>query len=252
MNERIPPTELLELMDRLVDGELTDAERDSLLRQCEENPDWWRSLALSYVEAQTWSHDLQDALWGLQEMHSANSLAPYSDKSVSPLTPTGLPVLHSPAGATGWPWKRMMNYMGMAAAVLVSLSLGFGFGSFVNSFNQDPSVPNSINSNVAKSGIPGGETLVGSARPSTGSLPLLVPMENQQGFRKVEIPLMEIERWLQTPSNEEADSIPRLLRGLERHGRVVRESQYLPVQMEDGRRVVVPIGNVRVDFDAYQ
>ncbi|MCA9199851.1 MAG: hypothetical protein KDA87_20065 [Planctomycetales bacterium] len=252
MNERILPTELLELMDRLVDGELSDAERNSLLRQCEETPDWWRSLALSYVEAQAWSNDLQDAMWGLQEMEGSNALVATSDSLVSqPMKPLST-TSRMAAGDAGWPWTRMMNYMGMAAAVLVSLSLGFGFGSFVNSFGQNPSVPNSIHSNVAKSGVPGADTLVGADRPGTGSLPLLVPMDNQQGYRSVEIPLVEIERWLQASPNEEADSIPRLLRGLERHGRVVRESQYLPVQMDDGRRIVVPIGNVRVDFDAYQ
>ncbi|HLW66183.1 MAG TPA: hypothetical protein VKS79_12800 [Gemmataceae bacterium] len=42
------------LLDRLVDGELPEAERRMLLRQLEDEPGGWRRCALAFLEAQTW------------------------------------------------------------------------------------------------------------------------------------------------------------------------------------------------------
>src|SRR5713101_874206 len=41
------------LLDRLVDGELPDAERRDLLLKFEKEPDAWRRCALAFLEAQT-------------------------------------------------------------------------------------------------------------------------------------------------------------------------------------------------------
>src|SRR5260370_8705607 len=40
------------LIDRLVDGELGEAERRELLLRLESNPDGWRRCALAFIEAQ--------------------------------------------------------------------------------------------------------------------------------------------------------------------------------------------------------
>jgi len=41
-------------IDRLVDGELADAERRELLIQLENDPDGWRQCALAFLEDQAW------------------------------------------------------------------------------------------------------------------------------------------------------------------------------------------------------
>jgi len=48
----------LGLMDRLVDGELPEAERRELLLQLETEPDGWRRCALAFLEAQNWRQAL--------------------------------------------------------------------------------------------------------------------------------------------------------------------------------------------------
>jgi hypothetical protein len=46
------------LLDRLVDGELPDAERRLLLQRLEAEPDGWRRCALAFLEAQAWRDSL--------------------------------------------------------------------------------------------------------------------------------------------------------------------------------------------------
>ena len=48
------------MIDRLVDGELTEQEQRELLTACDEQPERWRDMALAYVEAQTWRTELSN------------------------------------------------------------------------------------------------------------------------------------------------------------------------------------------------
>src|SRR5271165_2973202 len=45
-------------VDRLVDGELGEADRRALLVQLEHEPDGWRRCALAFLEAQCWKAEL--------------------------------------------------------------------------------------------------------------------------------------------------------------------------------------------------
>jgi hypothetical protein len=56
------------LIDRLVDGELAEAQRRELLARLESEPDGWRSCALAFLEAQSWRDGLSAA--------AGDSLAP--------------------------------------------------------------------------------------------------------------------------------------------------------------------------------
>ena len=260
MNEPISP-DLLESMDRLVDGELSESERDALLRSCDDSPALWRNLALAYIEAQSWREDMGvlAQVWATDSATNRGDVVAMDARSVSP---DGNAVASSSSdGSVVWPWKRNMNYMGMAAAVLISIGLGFGFGSLVNSLGAgsgDSVAGNlltksnganrvedaSVDDLAPRSGVP--QSPDGRSR----SVPFFVQIEGQNGYRRVDVPLLE--RDALEAAETGSDSIPRLLRGLERHGRVTQESQYYPVQLDDGRRAVVPIDNFRIEFDAYQ
>jgi hypothetical protein len=49
------------LLDQLVDGELGEAERESLLRTLDREPDGWKRCALAFLEAQAWREAASDA-----------------------------------------------------------------------------------------------------------------------------------------------------------------------------------------------
>ena len=52
------PTNPQSQLDRLVDGELTEADRRELLLQLEHEPEGWRRCALAFLEAQCWEQEL--------------------------------------------------------------------------------------------------------------------------------------------------------------------------------------------------
>ena len=49
-----------QVLDRLVDGELADGDRRTVLESLERQPDGWRQCALAFLEAQTWGQTLTD------------------------------------------------------------------------------------------------------------------------------------------------------------------------------------------------
>lgn len=61
------------LLDRLVDDELTDSERQDLLTRLDTEADGWRRCALRFLEAQVWRRAIRDAYsgWSVE-----NSLVP--------------------------------------------------------------------------------------------------------------------------------------------------------------------------------
>ena len=48
------------IFDRLVDGELSEAERRELLQMLDRRPDGWRRCALAFLEQQTWGQALAE------------------------------------------------------------------------------------------------------------------------------------------------------------------------------------------------
>jgi len=93
------------LIDRLVDGELADEERGELLSRFDQSADGWRTVALAFLEAQSWR----------QALH-----APRESKT---LTEPPLPALARP--------RRQRSLLWLATCVAAAL-LAFGVGRSVN------------------------------------------------------------------------------------------------------------------------
>lgn len=98
------------LVDRLVDGELGEADRRELLLQLEHEPDGWRRCALAFLEAQCWKAEL-------------GQMVP----PPAPQAALAAPVSRAePAGR----WQSWRQYVAttltMAASFLIALVLGMG------------------------------------------------------------------------------------------------------------------------------
>jgi anti-sigma factor RsiW len=182
------------LIDRLVDGELTDRDRHALLVRLETEPEGWRRCALAFLEAQSWRE----------------SLAPLA-------TPT--PVLAGPAhppnrkdrGAR--PWRPVARLTALAASLVLTFALGWAsHGSPATSSPEDEiarregSVPAPPQPEPDRLALPEGPTLSSAER--VAALAPVVKQWEQRGYqaetqtrlvslklrdgRKVDVPVHEV------------------------------------------------------------
>lgn len=201
------------LLDLLVDNELSLAERRELLGRLDEQPDGWRRCALAFLEAQAWQTELPEVTRAAAEPMPGES---------EPGPRRG--------GSLGW-----SNYLSLAASFLLAFGLGLWMrGAGTTPANPQPSNPGVAqtqaggNAQLASDGLAGALTVPGSEQP--------VPVYVGSGYD---------EQWLR---NQPSAVPPSLLESLEQMGHVRQNRQLVPVDLEDGRRVIVPVDQVDVQF----
>jgi hypothetical protein len=209
------------LLDLLVDGELPEEQRRELLLRLDRDPGGWRRCALAYLEAQSWSG-------GLRQLA----------REPSP----SLPSEASSVSAKNW-WNRrtLGTILALAASVLAAFGIGF---TIRDRLPRDlPQLSGAIASQASSSLAPargssgqwGQVQLVVDGSPESGGSPVQVPVIDQ--------PTMDNAWLLNRPSAMPAD----VQRVLERMGNQVQQQrQLMPFQLEDGRRVVVPVDQIDV------
>jgi hypothetical protein len=230
-------------LDRLVDGELGEAERRELLLRLEHEPDGWRRCALAFLESQCWGEALHGLARGDVERTAAGGAAgteaPYGSRRPSPW-------LH-----------RLTTGLAMAATFLLALMIGWQYGPH-SSQRIGPAVDDMANGAALQAPSPvasqdarppqatqGPRTSANPWQMVTVSVPGAKPGQNQS----IQLPAIE----LNPSDNSWLGSIPSLpqdvLEALERTGHQVRQSrQLLPMRLKDGRRVVVPMDQIEVHY----
>lgn len=205
------------MIDRLVDGELTDDDLRHLLKNCDEKPSQWKTMALAFVESQVMANELKSWRFG-------------TDGCVD----RSRPVAQSPLG-------RWSNMFSIAAIGLLALGFGFGFGKLSNPASVvDQSPPNRVV-----------EFSPTGSSQHDDSFQFLVS-DRDGGLRQVEVPLVTDVNDLRGFGADAA--FPReLIEQMERQGRQVEQHRrFVPVLLRDGRDAIVPIDNMRVKQKRYQ
>ena len=219
------------LLDRLVDGELSETERADLLRRIERAPDGWRCCALAFLEAQAWRSEAKALVNEPAAAHDGGA------------------AYERPAPAA---WRRPVFWMPLATAA----TLIFGWASYVSKL--DPSQPEVAGVAAPQNGV---VSVVDGARQASilanpneaapgdpQNLRLVVRRGPNGEQQVVEVPLVGIQdlneallgQWSQTLS-------PEMVRMLEQSGnQIVRQRRLVPVDLGDGRRVVVPMDQVEI------
>jgi hypothetical protein len=226
--------------DRLVDGELSETDRRSLLSSLDARPDGWRRCALAFLEAQTFR------------------------ESFGEFTPPGGTPSDKPAPVLSTPLpKRKKTFGAMQTAMLVSASflLALGLGGWM--LNQLPrgAAPTPGSNQIADNGLQpihsqtpnvlanGCQTI---PQPKTAETPwqyvsLHAPAltGNDEPLR---LPAMPRERLDDEYLKTIPDPVPSNIRqAFERTGHVVRTNRvYVPVKLKDGRQLVVPVDQIDV------
>ncbi|MFW5693118.1 MAG: hypothetical protein ACOCWL_02780 [Thermoguttaceae bacterium] len=235
-------------LDRLVDGELPETERHELLADLDRQPDGWRRCALAFLEAQCWRQELRGWVDARQSPPSAT--AETSEEA------------RRPAGRLGnrKVSARTSTALAMAASFLVALWLAWS----VQDAFEVGRAPRPGPGVVAQS-MPGPETPAPAA-PEAPAPPqpqravaargpwqmvtLSADGPDGQKSQTIDLPACDRKhldsRW---PETLPSALPPEVLEALQRSGyRVRQHRELMPIEMQDGRRLVVPVEQVELEY----
>jgi hypothetical protein len=197
--------------DRLVDGELSPDEYRRLVSSLDTAPDGWKRLGCAFLEGQAWRQDL----------------AP-------------LPVVEkAPLRAQPWWMRPSPQWLAMAAALMLVFALG-----------------TQIDQAQSRLFPPGGERVAVRPQSPVAAAPAPAPgsgemrvLVNRPGVdaRPTEVPVFDVNKidpqvW--QFSTELPDDVVKELESM--GGKVVRERCLLPMHLDDGRTIVIPIERIEV------
>ncbi len=243
INNNLPSDDELRF-DMLVDDELGETERRELLTGLDDEPGGWRRCALTFLEAQSWKKELGAFLLDPADRKPAGQLPakPY----------TKMPARRPRLG------RHVATWSAVAASFLLAMFLGRELQDawLSDAVAPVPGVPidavADLRTPVTVPARPE-ETLEGASRRSdTPSGPWqLVSLGSPDGTAgEIKLPAIEREEldenWLSSFPSAMPDDVRR---AFERTGHRVRQRrELLPIEMQDGRRLVVPVDNVDVHY----
>jgi hypothetical protein len=213
------------VLDRLVDGELSGDERRALLASLDDEPGAWRRCALAFVEAQSWG-------WQLSRL------------AAEPL------VCKTSADVLVATQKRRRRLWELSLAVAAGLLVAFGLGTrFAPSqkIASEQAPPVTTSTNLAAETEPEPAPQVAEESPKWETLTLAatdgVDPADQFQLRVLDSNESE-EGW----SLDEQSELPASLQSLlEASGlQVERQRRLLPINLSDGRRMVVPVEEISI------
>jgi hypothetical protein len=226
-------------IDRLVTGELDDAERLELLAWLDAEPTRWRRCGLAFLEAQA----LRESLTAIAEGGVALGAIPAASRPVGP-RPACLP-----------PCRAMLA---AAAAVMLAFMLGWALGHRPPTLGEDSGMAaTGGSSEESAAAAPRTATLAGNQPggptpfPTRGSRVALARVRVGEGPHAREVILPVLAGTPGDTSWERAPGpIPDYVRQQwERQGyRVTERRQTVPFKLADGRQVDVPVEEVMLTF----
>ena len=249
MNREEPMAELpdartwQQTIDRLVDGELSDAESRELLAMLDGIDGGWRRLALAYVETQ----------WLRSELPSLVHAGPASREEPAAMRPV------EARASKGTQHPRLAL---MALAVAASMLAAFGLtlwqrGTGVT-MPADPASPVATQPAIAHPQLakqPSHVPAVAIDPASDVSFPPsnkrnTVPSSSVAGHKSSPEPRMVVIGSDEELRGADATTVPpQVIEALRRMGhRVYQRSGVMPVRLKDGRRVNVPYDQVDVQY----
>jgi hypothetical protein len=217
------------LFDRLVDGELSLAERRALVRSLDARSDGWRKCALAFLESQSWQNDV-----------CAMTATPSSSIASSDAKKFAAPTL---------PEKRIsMRTVAPWFAVAAGLLIAFRMGNLQRGGTTNPvvNVPVPVNSQMASV-----HSLPQAAAPTAAkpgdALNLWVRDDSGQ-VRRVRVPLVDASALdpalgLQFQTGVSDDVRNRL----QNQGLTVQSKRrYAPMWLDNGRPMIVPVEDTKI------
>jgi hypothetical protein len=226
------------VLDRLVDGELGPSQRRELLAALDDEPGAWRRCALAFLESQTWRLQL-------------------SRLAAEPLV---APVNASAKSANARLKRR--PFLGLCLAVAASLLLAFGLGTRFPATGQPqdgPPVEQYVEAPTergieAAGALKGSTDLASQAPDAADESPwetlTLAAEDGADPESNIQLRVLNAngndQLWA---AGAQSAVSGRLVRELEEAGwEVKRERRLVPVELSDGRRMIVPVEEVDIRY----
>jgi hypothetical protein len=218
------------LIDRLVDGELDETERQRLLDRLEIEPGGWRRCALAFLEAQEWTRTLSC---------SSETVASRCQGTVSQSPTEFGETAHvarrrrEPAG------RRFQRAARLAAGILLAFASGW-MASVATRPLDSPTAPN--------------QGVAVSAALTTSKAPTAIAQERRGPTGETDLERSEASV-VPPPDDSSWDAEAPLVvsepvrRELERQGyRVEQRSGLISMELQDGQSLAVPVDEVELHY----
>jgi hypothetical protein len=218
-------------IERLVEGRLSGDEYRDLLKSLEEEPGAWRRCALAFLEEQALAREFGEIRRGID--------APISH-------PTQVEKKRQ------WDSQPATMLLTLIASVTVALFVGWSLHRAVSKIPQDAGFAGNIKDQPAL-GIGDGSHGSGPRHESwrpVGSVRLVLGGGDASGADEMQqVPVYEVadgvEDFLEAEDRPAlGPEVVELMR--QRGYDVVREQQYFPAALDDGRQLIVPVDNYRI------
>ncbi len=236
------------VLDRLVDGELSQHDRRELLAALDDEPGAWRRCALAFLEAQSWR-------WQMAQVAAEPLVVQMSQ-----------PANRAPGESAAQHRASWGAWLAIAAALFVAVGVGTRFpltsrltspvveqdeltvpGSFVTDVpgnspevtTQEAESPEAATRNVAQADTSDDELV---------ETVTLAPVDGGDAREQFQVAVVKDDATdQQWAAVEQSGVTSRLLEQLEKAGlKVTRQQRFWPVDLADGRRLVVPVDEVDV------
>jgi hypothetical protein len=216
--------------DRLVDGELDESQRQELLAGLDNEPGGWRRCAVAFLEAQCWKHEF----------------GAIATSGTQAATTPRVTVAHRAhwLGRIGAP-------LAMAASLLLALWAG---AALQRTRSVSPVAPTGTGAigEVASAAV-NRQPITVPSQPASNPWRLVTvssPSGTKDANTSFEVPAMERDnidqQWLQNLPSAIPDNV---MQAFNRTGHQVQQHRELvPVPLNDGRRLIVPVDNVDIHY----
>lgn len=219
--------------DRLVDGELSADEYRALVASLDDEPGGWRLCALAFLESQALAGEIGGVRRGMTLSEDGNSPAAKSAAMER------LQTNRQPGSF------RLTTILAMAASFLVAFALGIAMPRWVNSPAASP-----VTTVAANAGHePGGANQIrNTSFKPIGNVQLVVDGPGGVSTPVGDVPIYDgpgsTAEWL---ADERPALSPEVLQTLQDRGhQIERQIEYVPVRLDDGREVIVPIERYQI------
>jgi hypothetical protein len=254
--EKNTPYDESDRFDRLVDGELSEAERREFLASMDDEPGKWRKCALAFLEAQAWRESFGELTWRRSKS---------SDLPTPPKPPVAVPLASPRSLKTKKPLGAMGTTLAMSACFLLALGLGglllrSGPGSNSLSSSSPLIAGNNVQAPAIpvvpfpNGGVPGGNSSPKSPASTPWQMVKLRAPSLTGNDEPLQLPAVQRNRldadFLTTVPNPLPNDV---LQSLQRSGHTVSlHRELVPVSLKDGRQAVFPVDQIVVKTAADQ